>query len=316
MEWETVQQGDTIWQQDDWLGEETCCSSEAIESSSDCTLSVTTSSSPTPLLAPAQQPQQQVLQQAPQPQPQVYTSEEQRLAEIRQRNKISARRHRRRATQRLAQLKVDVAAYEQQHSELQECVAALEEENRRLRADVQQTWQQLYLMLARQPPASCSVPPCLPATAINKAPPPHATAQAEAAPSVEDPLPLLPPVTAEALPESTLLDDTEGLGLPVLEPQPLLVPPVKKLPSVAELVRQASSASSTGNNGIILPELKVIPNKRARLCFSCSSTSPIAPLWYDQSSSSSGSSFDDPLFPASEEADCGCLLACAGDTEF
>jgi len=73
-------------------------------------------------------------------------SEEERKADIRYRNKISARLHRRRASNRLARLKMEAVNLEQQNSDLQRCVDSLENTNKQLKTSVRKLWSQLHTL--------------------------------------------------------------------------------------------------------------------------------------------------------------------------
>ena len=77
--------------------------------------------------------------------------DEARLAEQRHRNKLSARMHRRRASEHLARLRQDVLCKEHEHAALAVRVASLEDCNRALRTRVHETWAQLASLLTCPP---------------------------------------------------------------------------------------------------------------------------------------------------------------------
>ena len=77
--------------------------------------------------------------------------DEARLAEQRYRNRLSARMHRRRASEHLARLRQDVLCKEHEHAALASRVASLEDCNRALRTRVHETWAQLSSLLACLP---------------------------------------------------------------------------------------------------------------------------------------------------------------------
>ena len=104
--------------------------------------------------------------------------DEARLAEQRYRNRLSARMHRRRASEHLARLRQDVLCKEHEHAALASRVASLEDCNRALRTRVHETWAQLSSLLACLPQP---LPQCQP-----QEPPPQQEQQQKRLPSIAE----------------------------------------------------------------------------------------------------------------------------------